>query len=298
MNCEDLMNIPKIYSGMKLIAGGSGMYRNIRWIYFADCTQCLSDDFKVSQLIHGGELVIVTNAALTDNDDKMLSMIVEMNQKNIAGLVINVGQISPMLTEYCNDNELPLFELSYDLHLIDLSQIVCKALVEEESNTNSIDQLLAAIIYSSNINDADIKIRAGYLGTNISDKNHIVVLKLNKNNKLQDSYENLQRYIRYEFKNYGLQKMLMLWQIDTGIMLIPSELFSRDLLSNILTRIIDHISSYYGIDAKAGIGSAYEYISELKKSFQEAPLKYHTLKVKVRKYSFTIISVSTRLSRR
>lgn len=64
--------------------------------------------------------------------------------------------------------------------------------------------------------------------------------------------------------------MLMLWQIDTGIMLIPSELFSRDLLSNILTRIIDHISSYYGIDAKAGIGSAYEYISELKKSFQEA----------------------------
>ena len=270
MNCEDLMNIPKIYSGMKLIAGGSGMYRNIRWIYFADCTQCLSDDFKVSQLIHGGELVIVTNAALTDNDDKMLSMIVEMNQKNIAGLVINVGQISPMLTEYCNDNELPLFELSYDLHLIDLSQIVCKALVEEESNTNSIDQLLAAIIYSSNINDADIKIRAGYLGTNISDKNHIVVLKLNKNNKLQDSYENLQRYIRYEFKNYGLQKMLMLWQIDTGIMLIPSELFSRDLLSNILTRIIDHINSYYGIDAKAGIGSAYEYISELKKSFQEA----------------------------
>lgn len=92
-----------------------------------DCTQCLSDDFKVSQLIHGGELVIVTNAALTDNDDKMLSMIVEMNQKNIAGLVINVGQISPMLTEYCNDNELPLFELSYDLHLIDLSQIVAKA---------------------------------------------------------------------------------------------------------------------------------------------------------------------------
>ena len=81
MNCEDLMNIPKIYSGMKLIAGGSGMYRNIRWIYFADCTQCLSDDFKVSQLIHGGELVIVTNAALTDNDDKMLSMIVEMKPK-------------------------------------------------------------------------------------------------------------------------------------------------------------------------------------------------------------------------
>ena len=93
--------------------------------------------------------------------------------------------------------------------------------------------------------------------------------------------------------------MLMLWQIDTGIMLIPSELFSRDLLSNILTRIIDHISSYYGVDAKAGIGSAYEYISELKKSFQEAlNSKYHTLKVKVRKYSFTIISVSTRLSRK
>ena len=40
----------------------------------------------------------------------------------------------------------------------------------------------------------------------ISDKNHIVVLKLNKNNKLQDSYENLQRYIRYEFK-----RLIKLW---------------------------------------------------------------------------------------
>lgn len=76
----------------------SGWVRNVQKhtvdIFCPDCTQCLSDDFKVSQLIHGGELVIVTNAALTDNDDKMLSMIVEMNQKNIAGLVIMSDSIT------------------------------------------------------------------------------------------------------------------------------------------------------------------------------------------------------------
>ena len=53
MNCEDLMNMQQIRSGMKLVAGEKGLNRTIRWIYFADCVQCLSEDFNLADFIHG-----------------------------------------------------------------------------------------------------------------------------------------------------------------------------------------------------------------------------------------------------
>jgi len=93
MNCEDLMKMKQIRSGMKLITGEAGMLRPIRWIYFADCVQCLSDDFNVAELIHGGELVIITNESLTGND-KIIELIRVLNEKEIAGIVVNEGQIS------------------------------------------------------------------------------------------------------------------------------------------------------------------------------------------------------------
>lgn len=48
MNCEDLMNMKQIRNGMKLVAGEKGVGRNIRWIYFADCVQCLKDEVDLT----------------------------------------------------------------------------------------------------------------------------------------------------------------------------------------------------------------------------------------------------------
>ena len=150
MNCEDLMNMKQISRGMKLVAGEKGVGRNIRWIYFADCVQCLNEDYDLAELIQGEELVIVTNVSLTENDEKIIDMIRVMFGKNIAGFVINEGQISQRVMDYCNEIELPLYELSVELHLIDLSLILCKALVEEESITNSRERILSSILYTEN----------------------------------------------------------------------------------------------------------------------------------------------------
>ena len=178
MNCEDLMNMKQIRQGMKLVAGERGINRNIRWIYFADCVQCLNNEVDLSELIHGEELVIVTNESLTGNDDTIIDMIKVMFDKNIAGFVINEGQISDKVIDYCNEIELPLYELSIDLHLIDLSQIVCKALVEEESNTNSRERILSSVLYSDNVNAEEILEQANYLGINLSGKHRIIVMNI------------------------------------------------------------------------------------------------------------------------
>lgn len=282
MNGEDLMNMKQIKEGMRLVAGERGIDRNIRWIYFADCVQCLKEDFDLAEFIHGEELVIVTNESLTGDDDKIIEMIQAMFGKNIAGFVINEGQISQKVIDYCNDIELPLYELSLDLHLIDLSQIVCKALVKEEINTNSRERILSSILYTDNLDIKEILDQASYLGVDLSGKHRIVIVHMHEKKRKTDSskqvdegqlmeiYENLKKRIEAKFRAHGLRYVMLLSQPDAAVILLPADLFSRDLLTMILTNIMNEEEALYEVSMKAGVGTAYEYIQDFKNSYQEA----------------------------
>lgn len=290
MNCEDLMNMKQIRNGMKLVAGAKGVDRNIRWIYFADCVQCLNGEVDLTELIHGEELVIVTNESLTGNDEKIIDMIRVMFSKNIAGFVINEGQISQRVMDYCDEIELPLFELLVQLHLIDLSQIVCKALVEEESNTNSRERILSSILYTDNLNVEEIMEQANYLGVNLSGKYQIVILQMHGREEmlnpkktvdeghLMEVRENIKKSIETEFRSYGIRYLMVLPQSNAMVVLLPAGLFSKDLLITILTNIMKRGEVKYHIAMKAGVGRAYEYIEDLKKSYQEAKIRWRFLR--------------------
>lgn len=135
MNCEDMVKIPELENVLLLRAGAGGMKNIVRWIYFADCLQCVQSEYKVEDYIHGGEFVILTNRSVTDNKDTLIGLIGKMLAHGISALGINEGQIS-------DENDLSLFELQEKYPLIDLSQILCNKLVLEENNKNLEEQLL------------------------------------------------------------------------------------------------------------------------------------------------------------
>ena len=136
MNCKDMMQMPELRDVLCLRAGETGLERSIRWIYFADCLQCVQSEYRMEDYIHGGEFVVLTNRNVTDDREKLMDLIGRMNDYAIAALGINEGQISQTLEKYCNRHRLPLFELPERFPLVDLSQIICKRLVLEENNKN------------------------------------------------------------------------------------------------------------------------------------------------------------------
>lgn len=140
MNCEDMVKIPELENVLLLRAGG--MKNIVRWIYFADCLQCVQSEYKVEDYIHGGEFVILTNRSVTDNKDTLIGLIGKMLAHGISALGINEEQISDELIQYADGNDLPLFELPEKYPLIDLFQILCNKLVLEENNKNLEEQLL------------------------------------------------------------------------------------------------------------------------------------------------------------
>ncbi len=287
MNCEDLLNIRSIRNGLKLMAGEAGTNRNIRWIYFADCMQCLDDNVDPAELIHGEELVIITNKSLTDYDDKIIDMVKAMVPKNIAALVINEGQISKNIINYCNEIDLPLYELSLNLHLIDFSQIICKVLVEEESQIFSRERILTSILYSDQLNIDDIIKQANYLGVNLSGKYRIAVLKIFEADQVTGTDEgyliemrrNIKIQVENEFRLHGLNRMMIHSQMDSTVIMFPSDLFSKELILSLFKNIIKIIKSSYKINIAVGIGSAYEYITDLKNSYEEAKNTLNIIKI-------------------
>lgn len=128
MNCEDMINIPELKNVLNLKAGFDGIKNTIRWIYFADCLQCVKNEYRVEDYIHGGEFVVLTNRAVTENKERIMGLITDMVKHGIAALGINEGQILPELASYCDKENLPLFELPEKFPLVDLSQILCKRL--------------------------------------------------------------------------------------------------------------------------------------------------------------------------
>ena len=283
MNCEDLVNIPLLKKGLTLISGANGIRNNISWIYCADCVQCLDEEYNISELIHGGEMVIITNKSLTDDDNKIIDIIKVMYPKKIAAVVINENQISKKIADYCEELNLPLFELSVELHLIDFSQIVCKRLIEEESETHSREKLLTSILFVDNFNEYEVTKRATHYGITISGKQSIAIIKTVGLND-PASIKRIQSLVENEFRYYDINKLLIYSQFETIVVMFPLEVFGKDSVVHFFEKIADKIHKEFEIEAYIGIGLGYEYLADIRESYTEAKSALQLISMEKQKY--------------
>lgn len=283
MNCEDLVNIPLLKKGLTLISGANGIRNNISWIYFADCVQCLDEEYNISELIHGGEMVIITNRSLTDDDNKIIDIIKVMYPKKIAAVVINENQISKKIADYCEELNLPLFELSVELHLIDFSQIVCKRLIEEESETHSREKLLTSILFVDNFNEYEVTKRATHYGITISGKQSIAIIKTVGLND-PASIKRIQNLVENEFRYYDINKLLIYSQFEAIVVMFPLDVFGRDSVVHFFEKIAEKIRKDFEIEAYIGIGLGYEYLADIRESYTEAKSALHLISMEKQKY--------------
>lgn len=246
----------------------------VRWIYFADCLQCVQSEYKVEDYIHGGEFVILTNRSVTDNKDTLMELIGKMLAHGISALGINEGQISDELIQYAGENDLPLFELPEKYPLIDLSQILCQKLVLEENNKNLEEQLFTSILDSEHLNRESVLAQARYLNVDLSGRFCVVEFALkaaqNQNGDSLALGRELRRIISMEFSFYTTSDILMLSQTGSVLALVSAERIKEEDLKMILQRIVEKSQKQKKIAVDIGIGTAVEYLEDVKISRKEA----------------------------
>ena len=75
---------------------------------------------------------MITGVAIRDDISSLPQFIRDLYSKNIAGLVINIGPYikkTPVeVIELADSLDFPVFELPFEVGLIDISQSICKAI--------------------------------------------------------------------------------------------------------------------------------------------------------------------------
>lgn len=276
--------MPELNEVLVLKAGAKGMDHLIRWIYFADCLQCVQSEYCMEDYIHGGEFVILTNRSVTNDNEKLMNLISQMQEYGIAALGINEGQISRELENYCEKKQLPLFELPEKFPLIDLSQILCKELVREEANTNSMEQLFSSILDAEHLNKEYVLTQARFININLSGKFSVADFTFRQDKSINGSVnkwscnsegsldvgQKIRNIITREFSLILSEKILVLQQIGSVLVLIPVERISEEELKKTLLGIVEKAQKECHAFIEVGIGDSSEYLEEMKLSRKEA----------------------------
>lgn len=276
MNCKEMMQIPELENVLKLKAGEKGLQRLVRWIYFADCLQCIKSEYKIEDYIHGGELVILTNRSVTDDNEKLMALIRQMDEHEISALGINEGQISEELMKYCEEKELPLFELPEKYPLIDLSQIMCRRLVLEEQDRNATEQLFSSILDAEHLNRERVMAQARYLNINLEGSFCVAEFAFEnvksewENDDTLAQGQNIKRIINTEFSFHMKESVLILPQAGSILALIPVSQNDEEEVREILIRIVERVQRENEMKLCVGVGNSIAYLDEAKRSRNEA----------------------------
>lgn len=149
INCQDLLNL-EIFKNIKLLTGENGLYKTVTWPYI-----CQSIDFY--KWINGGELLFLTGMGMDLNEDKLINLIYKCREKSISGLVILtsdefIKDISPHIINLCDEIDLPLFKMPWNLKIIDVSKSISNYIMKENFKSNTEKELLKELIFNKDLN--------------------------------------------------------------------------------------------------------------------------------------------------
>ena len=113
---EDMRTISADRYQMKLLAGENGWSNSISWLL-------MLEDLTIIQNFKGKELAVTTGLGFR-TQESMEKLVRALSRAGASGLLINTGkyikEIPESVIRYCNDNDLPLLTVPWEVYLADM----------------------------------------------------------------------------------------------------------------------------------------------------------------------------------
>ena len=202
ISIRDIMKLPSLKK-LKHIAGEKGLDKFIEWVYIAECFE---DPIENIKWLKGSELIIITGRSIKDKPNLIEEIIKSISENKGKGLIVNVGkyikEIPSEAKKLADELEVPLFELPWDVKLVEVSQEVCRAIVLSYVEENSVTHFLSNILFGDGALDKNVIEKAAYFGYDLSGDCYVCNIDIDNfreyigNNKVQDNFK------KNEIKNY------------------------------------------------------------------------------------------------
>ncbi|WP_151671370.1 PucR family transcriptional regulator [Nitrincola schmidtii] len=174
ITCAEIVHLPGLES-IRFRAGLTGSNRVVRWPY------CAEND-SIAPWVSGGELVFITGINRRRNESNLLQIIHESVEHGVAGMVILTGSefiqtIPASVIELANTLGFPLLEQPYSLRLVEVTEIISNAIVQENLMGQSTKLFLTRLINGYADTPELIKIKAIELGLDHQSSFYVLALR-------------------------------------------------------------------------------------------------------------------------
>lgn len=160
ITCRSILNLPYA-NQLKPVAGKEGMDHVISWVYNLEEPHYI-------EWLKGGELVLITGLVTKEREDRLLELINALYEKNVAGIIINLGiyikTIPQAVLARGDFLGLPIFEMPELLRIVDISQSICFAICRQEKEQYDVSVALLGLLSGSRLTAKRIRCleAAGY----------------------------------------------------------------------------------------------------------------------------------------
>lgn len=293
ITCNNILTLPHLEK-MKVVAGIGGLDRIISWVH-------VMENPEHSVWLKGGELLLISGINIKDDLEALLDLIKDINSRNLAGVVINVGpyiqSIPKEVIDLADSLDFPVFELPFEVKFIDVSQSVCRAIFMNKIEQESMDSFIEDIIYRDLTFTEDILNRAILYGYNPEKSYCSFVISIDnfgtsiKNNKIIDEEKILQikqrvQHIIVDTMNKWNKKIIHTVRRESVILIFPIN--KKENVNSIAEEIVNNIRcKIQGIAVKIGIGRPRRHLKDFRKSVYEAQKALKILKACEKKDSIS-----------
>ncbi|MGL5754848.1 MAG: PucR family transcriptional regulator ligand-binding domain-containing protein, partial [Paraclostridium sp.] len=199
ISCKDLLSL-NTFKYIKLVGGYGGIYKNITWTYI-----CETLDF--SKWVNGGELIFITGMGISLNEESFKNLILDCVNLDISGLVIltnseYIKEIPMSCIELANENDLPVFNMSWDIKLIDVTREISNYIIERNFIRNKERELIKELLFSDKLKKD--KIYKLIKQCNLNIKQVMLVSIFSIDDTKSDNLDYIINYIKLQLKKNSI----------------------------------------------------------------------------------------------
>jgi len=304
VSCREIIKLPSM-TKLNIVAGKTGLDRMIRWVHFLD----LPD---VIPWVQGGELLIITGMGLNGDINKLKVIVREIIKKKLAGLIINIGpyiqNIPDEVIHLANRANFPIFELPWEVKIIEITQEICSYIVIKQTEQQSIKDFFEQLLFCPLVDPKVLIQRAAYFGYDLTKPYQVAIIrpvnlvKFSQIQKIKSGESLVALNARFEeiicdsLNTPDRKNLLMSWA-DNVVFLMPcnhqsrGDLHNSVLLMEILKKLTAKIS---GLEVTGALGGKIDNVRAARKSYLQAlkVLKFAELKLTTKPvYSYDQLGV-------
>lgn len=268
VNCRMLLNL-ECFKQIRLLGGEAGLDNIVTWPYVVHTD-------TVSQWLYGGELLFITGIGRQNLLEKQKELMYESANKKLSGIVFLCGEgyiteISQELIELANELNLPIFEMPWDIKLIDLTKEIANFITFSEFEQRHASNFLSELLFSEYIDYESLLRQGHFCNVNLNEKSFFCTILSHcpdlENEQMKMQLQKLQSKMEEVCNEYKCKCLSIL---RNEYLICYVYLGGNGTKEDILNGMKPYFQSDTHILNYCGCGSCYSEIDNLKSSYEES----------------------------